>query len=653
MYPTPDNLTFVFEGDLLESDAQIIAQQCNCSSKKAKGLSYSIAKRFPYADFYSNRKKHSTAGTIKVVGNKKRGERFVVAMFAQYSPGKPPLSIDDNRDQRASWFSDCLHKIANIKGLKSIAFPYNIGCGLAGGDWGMYLSMLKNFACRNSEVSVTIISNEPKPEDFDDSDSMEMGYPDMEEDQPPPKIDYNKFIVEHSKTMTARITSLSVSQKARLLDHLLKDIRADVILSSSKVLDTIEVARPDDEIQVVADKVIPSPPNVGENCAAWKWIASHGEYPQLHEVEFYRYLWLQLLRMGEMWNLRYFVEKYEQMSGRVCHLHDDFFPPDMFGGQPKTINAKSGTKSHSAEKEEEEIFIEEEAESSEGDEPDDGEEVENSTDSEVEGESEVDESEANEAEGDSEDDEFEDVIWGDMTLKEYLEAAPPEGYESFFIDIIENGGLDDISDYLEKEVSSGQIIYPPLSEVFTAFDLCPLDKLKVVVIGQDPYHTADAAMGVAFGHHDTRTKIQPSLRHIYNALENDNFTANSDSGDLTKWCEQGVFLINTALTVREGDAGSHASKTKTSPGPWDYFIGQLFRFLAEERKHLIVMAWGAKAKEYTNYFSSDDHYIITAPHPAASVYNPSNTEFFDHKPFSRANKQLRKWKMKPVDWNLA
>ena len=651
MSSTPDNLTVVFDADLLESDAQVIAQQCNCKSKNAEGLSHSIAKQFPHADVYSKRKDDSTPGTIKISGNRKRGERFVCAMFAQKYPGKPRKG--DTATQRQKWFQKCLDRLGRTKSLKSVAFPYKIGCGLAGGDWDVYYGLLTKWAEENSSIEVTIISNEPEaspevspeagsePEPEESPEVVESPTGSPRKAEP---VDYNKFITEHARNTTARIAALSVPQKARLLDHLLKDIRADVILSSSKVLETIETVRPDDETWVVADKVVPSSPKVGDECPAWMWIASQGEYPQLHEVEFYRFMWVQLLAMGELWNLGYFVQKYEQMSGRVCHMHDDFFPPDVFGGQPKVINAE-GVEAESPGVEEAEVFVEEDGDNdSEGDEPDDGEEEVEPSASASEGSDEVEVPESSEDE---------DVVWGDMSLKEYLEVAPPEGYEEFFTNILENGGVDDISEYLEKEVSSGQTLYPPMSEMFTAFDLCPLEKLKVVIIGQDPYHTKGAAMGVAFGHHDTRKKIQPSLRNIFKALEEDGFTPNFDSGDLTKWCEQGVFLINTALTVRKGDAGSHASKSKTKPGPWDYFIGQLFRFLAENCEHLVVMAWGGKAQGYTKYFSSDDHHIITAPHPAASAYNPSNTEFFDHKPFSRANKQLKKWKLKSVDWNLA
>jgi len=223
MSSTPDNLTVVFDADLLESDAQVIAQQCNCKSKNAKGLSHSIAKQFPHADVYSNRKEDSTPGTIKISGNRKRGERFVCAMFAQKYPGKPRKG--DTATQRQKWFQKCLDRLGRTKSLKSVAFPYKIGCGLAGGDWDVYYGLLTKWAEENSSIEVTIVSKEPEvspeaspepePEESPEVVESPTGSPRKAE-----LVDYNKFITEHAKNTTARIAALSVPQKARLLDHL-------------------------------------------------------------------------------------------------------------------------------------------------------------------------------------------------------------------------------------------------------------------------------------------------------------------------------------------------------------------------------------------------------------------------------------------------
>ena len=508
MSEIPDNIKFIFSSDLLESVAQIIAQQCNCTSKKSKGLATIIAKKFPYADFYSTRSSPSIPGTIKLAGNKKKGGRFVIAMFAQYDPGKSKSSGQDTIKQREAWFQKCLEKISKIKGLKSIAFPYGIGCGLAGGEWKRYKSMLLEWGETIPHIQIQIVSLDPNP------------------------FLVNETLVQQISEVSSKINNLTISQKVKLFDHLFKDIRGDVIMSSVKVIDKI--------------------------------------------------------------------------------ISEDNLSPD-------------------------EIDIYEES-------------SEDDTDEES-------------LESDSSNTGDKDVNWNAMSLKEYTEKFPPSGWEEFFDDLIEEKGLDDVSDFLTKEAKS-YVLYPPLDKLYTAFELCPSNEVKIIILGQDPYHTPDAAMGVAFGHtapgtmgltpgrRNDQTKLQPSLRNIYKTLENDGYQANWESGDLSGWAVQGVFLINTALTVRKGEAGSHAQQSKTKDGPWSYFVNQLFRHLNDRCLHLVVIMWGAKAQEYDKFFTSERHFKIMAPHPAASAYNPSNTEFFDHKPFSRANKQLKKWKMEKINWNL-
>jgi uracil-DNA glycosylase len=582
MSTSPNNLTIVFNSDILESDAQVIAHQCNCKSKKAKGLSKSIADRFPYADIYSIRDTDSTPGTIKIMGNRKRCERFICAMFAQLNPGKP--RDKDTSSQRQEWFRMCLDRLGRTKSLKSVAFPYKIGCGMAGGDWNIYHNLISKWAENNPSVKIFIISNdEPKPS------------------KPISHVDFNEFCIEHTKRTVSRIEMLTIPQKIYLLNHLLKDIKADVVLSSSKVLDTIETTN------ICLDGIHTSDTSRDEKNSITSTSCNE-------EIE------------------------VKDSDGEIEIKDSD--EEEVYSDEEIEVK----------DSDEEEVYSDEEIEVKDSDEEevysDEEIEVKDSDEEEVYSDEEIEVEDSNE--------EGEDGVadWGDITLKEYIENFQPEGYEEFFNNLLENDGLDDISEFIETELKNGHTIYPSLSEIFTAFELCPLENMKVVIIGQDPYHTAGAAMGVAFGHHSDRGKIQPSIRNIYKALENDGFSADFSSGDLTKWCRQGVFLINTALTVREGGPASHAVKLGKS-GPWEYFIGQIFHYLNENCEHLVIMAWGTKAQDYTKYFTeSGKHFIITAPHPAYSVYNHSNTDFFDHKPFSKANKYLKKWKMEPIDWNL-
>lgn len=474
---TKMNLTFRYNSDLLNSNTQLIAQQCNCTSKKAKGLAASIIEKYPYADFYSAREKPSKPGTIKLAGKKK--ERKVLAMFAQYYPGLPVSRDNDTYEMRKKWFQMCLDKISKIKGLKSIAFPHSIGCGLAGGEWKDYEDMLVKWSKTNPDIKIEIVSTEKKPvstEDYLTKRILEL------ED-----VDIRKFFSEY----------LAKYEKEAISRH------------------------------------------------AQKWL--------------------------------------------------DIVPKDL-----------GGDYSSGEDVSDEDVY--------------------------------------------SVDDEVEEIEWGNYTLKEFSDGCTPKGWEEFFEDIIENEGLDDISSFLEKEVVKYEI-FPPLDEVYTAFDLCPLKKLKVVIVGQDPYHTPGAAMGLAFGHHSDRIKVQPSLRNIYKAMKYDGFEANTESGDLSGWAEQGVFLINTALTVRKGEAGSHAAPTPSKEGPWSYFMGQLFRHINDHCKHIVVIMWGSKAQEYSKFFSDEKHLLIKAPHPVSRPF-PINPEFEEHQPFSRTNKQLEKWKKKSIDWNL-
>lgn len=624
------NIEYIYDSDLLESDSQLIAQQCNCTSKKAKGLAASISKKFPYADFYSSREDDSVPGTIKVVGNKSKKQRFIVAMFAQLNPGKPTKG--DSKSQREKWFRECLEKIGKIKSLKSISFPFGIGCGLAGGDWEVYHQMILDWTLTLSGVKVKIISQDPEPEVITD------------ENEEPDEFNISEIVSEHptvgkvfsinsktmkklSKTKTSdpvinTISNLSVGQKMKLFDHLLSDIQDEIVTSSKKIIDDL-VKSPEDETWLIADKVIPSPPVVGMNNKIWEEILSQGEYPHSNEVEFFRFVWLSLTGMKAI-NLNYFIQNYEKMSGRKCHFNVS---------------------------KDDEIVSDEDT-------PEDGETVvledKDSSSVEEETENSSEDKNSSEEEEETEDDEkSNEISWSTMSLKEYTSSHIPESWEDFFNPLIEDGGLDDVDKFLTKEVKK-YTIYPPLDEIYTAFNLCSLSDLKVVVVGQDPYHTKGAAMGVAFGHHSERVKVQPSLRNIYKCLKHDipDVEIDETSGDLGMWCVQGVLLINTALTVREGEAASHASKSKSTPGIWDYFIGQLFNFLNENCDHLVVVMWGAKAQEYKSYFDPKKHHHISAPHPAASAYNPSNKDFLEHKPFTRINKQLKKWKKEQIYWKL-
>lgn len=147
-----ENKLNIISGDILNAPDQYIAQQCNCITNTYLGLAKSVVQKFPWADFYSN--SNRKPGTIQIAGNPVLGQRQIIAMFAQYNPGRP--SHFETKKIRVEWFQTCLNLISVIPNLKSIGFPFNIGCGLAGGDWEDYHQMLANFAASNPDVVINL-----------------------------------------------------------------------------------------------------------------------------------------------------------------------------------------------------------------------------------------------------------------------------------------------------------------------------------------------------------------------------------------------------------------------------------------------------------------------------------------------------------------
>jgi len=250
------------------------------------------------------------------------------------------------------------------------------------------------------------------------------------------------------------------------------------------------------------------------------------------------------------------------------------------------------------------------------------------------------------------DDTDDEYNWKKTTVVDYLIENPIASYEPFFDEAIDGGILDEPSEFLEEEAKN-HTIFPPLKYVFRAFELCRLEAIRCILLGQDPYPTYGAAMGLSFSHFPNRKKLQPSLQKINKCLEFDGFSTGKKNGDLSSWAEQGVLLLNTALTVRASVAGSHAS-TSSKKGPWAHFTEALLRYLNTEKDHFVVFLWGEKAIAYKKFFDAKKHLIIEAPHPVASVYGGGKKEadFVEHRPFSRANAQLKKWGKEEINWDL-
>ncbi len=184
-------------------------------------------------------------------------------------------------------------------------------------------------------------------------------------------------------------------------------------------------------------------------------------------------------------------------------------------------------------------------------------------------------------------------------------------------------------------------MYPAPKNIFRAFDLCPFGKVKVVILGQDPYHGARQANGLSFAV-DANEVVPPSLKNIFKEIGSDfgKPLVHTD-GDLSRWAKQGVLLLNATLTVRAGAAGSHQEKG------WEQFTDAIIRALSEERGHLVFMLWGNYAKAKGAHIDRSKHLVLEAPHP--SPFSAASG-FFGCKHFSKANEYLIANGETPIDW---
>jgi len=179
--------------------------------------------------------------------------------------------------------------------------------------------------------------------------------------------------------------------------------------------------------------------------------------------------------------------------------------------------------------------------------------------------------------------------------------------------------------------------------MFNAFNLTPLSKVKVVILGQDPYHRPGQAMGLSFSVPKAIPK-PPSLNNLLKEMANDIGTSYSAHGDLTYWAQQGVLLLNSSLTVREGEPNSHQNKG------WEQFTDAVIDVVNEQTEHTIFILWGSKAQKKGKYIDTEKHLILTAVHPSPLAANRGG--FFGSKPFSKTNDYLVQYGQTPIDWQL-
>lgn len=196
-----------------------------------------------------------------------------------------------------------------------------------------------------------------------------------------------------------------------------------------------------------------------------------------------------------------------------------------------------------------------------------------------------------------------------------------------------------LTHFVKNEYAQG-VVYPPGKLIFNAFNLCPFDRVKVVIIGQDPYHGPGQAHGLCFSVNDG-IAFPPSLVNIFKELKNDMGIEKPASGNLTRWAEQGVLMLNATLTVRAHQAGSHQRQG------WETFTDAVIRKLAEEREHLVFILWGGYAQRKGAFIDRNRHLVLASAHPSPlSAYNG----FFGNKHFSRTNEYLIAHGEQPIVW---
>lgn len=197
---------------------------------------------------------------------------------------------------------------------------------------------------------------------------------------------------------------------------------------------------------------------------------------------------------------------------------------------------------------------------------------------------------------------------------------------------------EELTDYVRNQYLTGKV-YPPAKNIFRAFDLCPIDKVKVVIVGQDPYHGEKQANGLSFAVNKGVT-LPPSLKNIYKEIQNDLGITPLPSGDLSRWASQGVLMLNSVLTVAAGNPASHKEKG------WEKFTDAVISTLNDNRQNIVYLLWGKYAQTKGEVINREKNLVLISGHPSPySVHL-----FFGNHHFSQCNKYLEKQWAKAIDW---
>ena len=216
---------------------------------------------------------------------------------------------------------------------------------------------------------------------------------------------------------------------------------------------------------------------------------------------------------------------------------------------------------------------------------------------------------------------------------DWLPALKPEFAKQYY---------KELYDFVKEEYST-QTIYPPINDIFNAFNFTPLSNVKVVILGQDPYHGEHQAHGLSFSVLPEQKEIPPSLKNIYKELKSDLGCEIPNNGYLKKWADQGVLLLNTVLTVRAHEANSHQGRG------WEQFTDAVIRAVNEQDRPIVYFLWGKPAQSKASMLTNPKHLVLKAPHPSPLS---ASRGFFGCKHFSQANAFFEANGVEPIDWQI-
>jgi len=224
-----------------------------------------------------------------------------------------------------------------------------------------------------------------------------------------------------------------------------------------------------------------------------------------------------------------------------------------------------------------------------------------------------------------------------------MSAALEPGWLTVLEEEFEKDYMKSLKAFLLEEKEKGNTVYPKGTDIFNALNTTPFDKVKVVILGQDPYHGAGQAHGLSFSV-QKGVAVPPSLKNMYKELETDiDGFKTPGHGNLTHWAEQGVLLLNATLTVRASEAGSHQKRG------WEIFTDEIIKALSQKREHIVFLLWGKYAQQKAELIDARKHHVLMAAHPSPfSAYNG----FFGSKHFSKTNQLLVQDNLTPIDWKL-